>query len=139
MIRIRDSIVAISTLCAALSLCGGCAREPVEEVESEAVVPVKTEQATVGDIRGVIHATAIVSPAPGADLVVVAPEAARIAEVPKALGDAVRRGDVLVRFEIPTTAAEVQRQHAEVARAEAALDNARSAQTRAAELFQRGV
>ena len=135
----RHSIVAMSTLCAVLSLCGGCAREPAEEVESEAVVAVKTEQATVGNIRGVIHATAIVSPAPGADLVVVAPEAARISEVPKALGDVVRRGDVLVRFEIPTTAAEVQRQHAEVARAQAALDNARAAQTRAAELFQRGV
>jgi len=133
------SRVVLTALCAVLLLCGGCTREPVEEVESETVVSVKTEDATVGNIRGVVHATAIVNPAPGADLVVVAPESARIAELPKAPGDSVRRGDVLVRFEIPSMTAEVQRQQAEVARAQATLNNAKAAQTRATELFQRGV
>jgi RND family efflux transporter MFP subunit len=137
--RTDHSRVVLTALCAVLLLCGSCNRAPVEEVESETVVSVKTEAATVGDIRGVIHATAIVNPAPGADLVVVAPETARISELPKAPGDSVRRGDVLVRFEIPSMAAEVQRQQAEVARAQAALNNAKAAQARATELFQRGV
>ena len=61
----------------------------------------KTAPATLGNIRGVVHATGVVTPAPGAELVVVAPEAARIAEIPHAAGDRVRRGDLLVRFEIP--------------------------------------
>ena len=117
----------------------GCARQNVDEVESETVVRVKTAAASLGTIRGVVHATGIVTPAPGADLVVVAPEAARIVEMPRAVGDRVRRGDLLVRFEIPTAAAEVQRQEAEVTRAQAAIDNARAALTRARELFERGV
>jgi RND family efflux transporter MFP subunit len=95
--------------------------------------------ATLGDIRGVVHATGVVTPAPDAELVVVAPETATIAAIPHAAGDRVQRGDVLVRFEIPSSAAEVQRQEAEVVRAQATLDNARKAQTRARELFDRGV
>ena len=55
--------------------------------------------------------------APGADLIVIAPEPARIAEIPKAEGDASRRGDVLVRFEIPSLAAEVASQRRAKSRA----------------------
>lgn len=116
-----------------------CGRETAEEVDSEAAVTVKTASPVVGAIRGVVHATGVVAPAPGAELVVVAPDSARIAEIPHAVGDRVRRGDLLVRFEIPGSAAEVQRQQAEVARARAALDNAKAAQTRAGGLFDRGV
>ena len=116
-----------------------CRSDTAEEVESETVVSVKTAVATRGDIQAVIHATGVVTPAPGAELVVVAPEAARIAELPRATGDRVRRGDLLVRFEIPTAAAEVQRQRAEVGRALASLENAKAAQARATALFERGV
>ena len=124
---------------AAIATLTACGNKSVEEVDSEAVVSVKTAVATVGTIRGVVHATATVTPAPGAELVVVAPEPARIAELPHAGGDRVRRGDLLVRFEVPNSTAEVQRQQAEVARAQATLDNARRAQQRARELFDRGV
>ena len=120
------------------ALCS-CSKETAEEVESETVVSVKTAPAARGNIRGVIHATGIVTPAAGADLVVVAPEGARIAEMPRAVGDRVRRGDLLVRFELPNSAAEAQRQQAEVTRAEAGLGNARAAQSRAGDLFERGV
>src|SRR4030095_10483141 len=59
--------------------------------------------------------------------------------MPKAEGDLVKRGDVLVRFEIPSTAAEVSKQQAEMQRAQARLENARAAQARAHDLFDRGV
>jgi membrane fusion protein, multidrug efflux system len=124
---------------AALALTAACGTHAPDEVESETVVAVKVAPAMLGDIRGVVHATGVVTPAAGADLVVVAPEAARIAEIPPASGDRVQRGDVLVRFEIPNSAAEVQRQAAEVVRAQALLDNAKKAQTRARDLFERGV
>ena len=127
-----QALVTVTTLTA-------CRNDTAEEVESETVVSVKTAVATRGDIQAVIHATGVVSPAPGAELVVVAPEAARIAELPHASGDRVRRGDLLVRFEIPTSAAEVQRQRAEVGRALAALENAKATQARASALFERGV
>ena len=122
-----------------VAMLTACSKDTAEEVESETVVSVKTAVAMLGDIRAVIHATGVISPAPGAELVVVAPEAARIAELPHAAGDRVRQGDVLVRFEIPTLAAEVQRQQAEVGRAQATLENARAAQMRARSLFDRGV
>ena len=118
---------------------GACRSQTEEEVESEAVVAVKTAPAATGTIQGVIHATGVVSPAPGAELVVVAPEAARIAEVTRAVGDRTRRDDVLVRFEIPAWTADVERQQAEVKRAQSNLDNARAVETRARELFARGV
>jgi RND family efflux transporter MFP subunit len=124
---------------ATLSTMAGCTRQTPEEIESEAPVVVKVTPATLGTIRAVIHATGVVSPAPGAELLVVAPEPARIAEIPHAAGDSVHRGDVLVRFDIPTTAADVRKQRAEVARAETALDTAKAAQTRATALFDRGI
>ena len=132
-------IVSAAAAAAVLALWPGCARHAAEEVESETVVAVKTAPAALGTIRGMVHATGLVNPAPGADLVVVAPEAARIAEVPRAAGDRVRRGDLLVRFEIPTAAAEVERQQAEVRRAQATVDSANATLTRARELFERGV
>jgi RND family efflux transporter MFP subunit len=72
-------------------------------------------------------------------LLVIAPEPARIVEIPKAEGDTVKRGDVLVRFEIPSTAAEVSKQEAETTRAQARIENARAALVRAKDLFDRGV
>jgi RND family efflux transporter MFP subunit len=134
----RHAVIALLPVAAIVALTA-CRNKSAEEVDSQTAVSVKTAAATLGEIRRVVHATATVNPAPGAELVVIAPEAARIAAVPHAVGDPVRRGDVLVRFEIPSATAEVQRQQAEVTRAQAMLDNARRAQTRAGELFDRGV
>ncbi|HVQ16269.1 MAG TPA: efflux RND transporter periplasmic adaptor subunit [Vicinamibacterales bacterium] len=130
----------LTALAVSAALCAGaCTQSTPEEVESEAVVPVRTAAAEKGTIRGVVHATGLVTPAPGAELIVVAPEAARVAEIHLGEGERVKRGDVLVRFEIPGTAAEVERQSAEVKRAQAALANATANETRARDLFTRGV
>ena len=123
--------VALSSLSGAvlvLVATAACSKQAAEEVVSETVVPVMTAPAVAGPIRGRVHATGLVSPAPGGELVVIAPEAARIVEIPHAEGDRVKEGDVLVRFEIPSSAAEVQKQVAEVARAQAALANAKANQ-----------
>jgi RND family efflux transporter MFP subunit len=125
------AIVVASTL--------ACGRETVEETESEAPVPVMVAAATTGSVRGIVHATGVVNPAPDGELIVIAPEPARIAEIPRAEGERVARGDLLVRFDIPSLTAEVQRQAAEVQRAQAALTNARANQTRQRELFDRGI
>ena len=117
----------------------GCGKPATEEVETETVVPVTTEAAATGTIRAVIHATGDVNPAAGAELVVVAPEAARILEITKAEGDPVRRGDVLVRFEIPSLGAEVLSKGAEATGAQERLRLARENQARLQDLFTRGV
>ena len=131
----RGAIVLIP----ALLLAGACSKQSAEEVESETVVPVTTEPAATGSIRATITVTGTVTAAPGADQVVIAPQPGRIAEIPKAEGDRVSAGDLLVRFELPALAADVATHRAEVTRAEARLTNARAAQTRAHDLFDRGV
>lgn len=136
MTRLASSCVIVTAAC---WLSVACGQPAPEVVQSETVVPVTTEPATVGTIRAVIHATGTVAPAPGADLLVVAPEAARIAEMPKAEGDRVRRGDVLVRFEIPTLNADAESKRAEVTRAAILVDTAKAALTRARDLVERGV
>lgn len=127
------------TMTAWAALCAGCGHAAPEETVSETVVPVTAEAAGLGDIRGLVHATGLVDPAPGAELIVTAPEAARILEIPKAVGDRVARGDLLVRFEIPALASAAATASAEVAKAEAGLRNAEAARTRAHDLFDRGV
>lgn len=126
-------------LIAAAVFAGACSHQVAEEVESETVVPVTTAAATTGHIRSTITVTGIVTAAPDADQLVVAPQPARIAEIPRAEGDRVRAGDLLVRFDIPELVADVATKRAEVARAEARLQNSITAQARAHDLFDRGV
>jgi len=135
----NNARAARSLLCLCLAAVAACGRETAEEVETTSAVTVTTAAAERATIRGSVHAAGVVSPAPDADLVVVAPEAARVAEIPHASGERVRRGDLLVRFEIPSSAADVQKQQAEVIRAEAGLESATAAETRARDLFTRGI
>jgi multidrug efflux pump subunit AcrA (membrane-fusion protein) len=106
-------------------LAGGCHEKPEEAVATEETVAVKVEAARVGDLSAVVVATGTVQPAPGAALVVTAPTAARIAEKPKAEGDRVRRGDLLVRFDAPGLRADAAARGSDLAQARAGLDNAR--------------
>jgi RND family efflux transporter MFP subunit len=130
---------ALAALGAVALLLTACGKDAPEAVETETVVRVRTEPAAMGDVRATIHATGTVTPAPGADQLVTAPESARIIALPKAEGDRVRRGDLLVRFEIPSLSADAASKSAEVDRARARLENAKAAQTRAHDLFARGV
>jgi len=68
----------------ALTACGG---RPGEQVETTAPVPVVTQAVRRGAIRRLIPATGIVKPAAGAELLVTVPQAARIAELPKGVGE----------------------------------------------------
>jgi cobalt-zinc-cadmium efflux system membrane fusion protein len=132
--HVLPALLAASAL--AFSGCGG---DAPEEVETETVVPVTTAAAETGTIRAVIHATGDVNPALGAEMLVVAPEPARISEITKAEGDRVRRGEVLVRFDIPTLSAEAASRSAEATAAEARVRVAGENLTRVQDLLKRGV
>ena len=131
-VPLATSLVAVSLLCA-------CRHEAAEETETETPVAVQVEPARSGPIREVIAATGLVTAAPGAELTVTAPEAARIAELPKAEGDRVRVGDLLVRFDIPSLAAGAAASRAAIEQARARVENAKAAATRVQGLFERGV
>jgi RND family efflux transporter MFP subunit len=117
----------------------GCHAAPPDETVTETAVAVEVEPARAAAIREVIAVTGIVTAPPGGELVVTAPEAARIVQLPKAEGDRVRAGDVLVRFEIPSLTAGASSTRAAIDQAEARLENAKAASARVAGLFERGV
>jgi RND family efflux transporter MFP subunit len=130
---------ALLTSLTALCLLCACRHEAAEETETETPVAVQIEPARSGPIREAIAATGLVTAAPGAELTVTAPEAARIAELPKAEGDRVRSGDVLVRFDIPSLTAGAAASRAAIEQAQARVENAKAAASRVQGLFERGV
>jgi RND family efflux transporter MFP subunit len=123
----------------AVLLAGACSKPTVEEVHTEAAAPVKTITLAAAPFEGVVAASGIVAAAPGADWVITAPEPARIVELPKAEGDRVKPGDLLVRFEIPARTTEVAARRAEVEQARARVENAQASVTRLTTLFEHGV
>jgi RND family efflux transporter MFP subunit len=129
----------LATLACGLLALAACHQASPEAVETVEAVPVTVAAAHAGPIRAVIAATGQVKPAPGAELLVTAPQEARIAELPKAVGDRVRRGERLVRFEIPSLQADTAARRSDLLRAEAALTAARRSAERLSGLFQRGI
>lgn len=120
-------------------LLSACHHDAPEETETATAVVVQVEAARSGPIREVIAASGVVTAAPGAELVVTAPEAARIVELPRAEGDRVKPGDLLVRFEIPSLTAGAASSKAAIEQAQAHVENAKAAAARVQGLFERGV
>jgi RND family efflux transporter MFP subunit len=120
-------------------LLSACHEPPPDDAVSETAVAVSVETAVVGSIRERIAATGIVVAAPGAELTVTAPQAARIAALPKAEGDRVSAGEILVRFDVPSLVSGAAASRAAIDQAKARVDNARAAATRLEGLVERGV
>jgi RND family efflux transporter MFP subunit len=123
----------------ALSLAAVACSKPAEEIETTDKVPVTVQVARRGTLRASVWATGIVKPEPGAELIVTAPQPARILEIPKSEGETVRKGDLLVRFEIPSLQAEKVGRESDRARARARLENAQTAEKRSEGLLERGI
>ena len=109
-----------------------------KESESESPIPVVVEPVQLGNIRGVVSATAVVEALPGADFVAIAPEPGRIVEISKKAGDEVKAGDVLVRFEFPSLRAEGAVRAASAKSADLRLQNAKVMQARVHKLLDLG-
>lgn len=122
-----------------LLLLAGCSKHAVEEIETTAAVPVKIITLAPQTVEGIVAASGLVGAAAGADWVITAPEPARIIELSKAEGDRVTRGELLVRFEIPSATAEVGARRAEAAEAQARVTNAHANVTRLTTLVDHGV
>lgn len=122
-----------------LTAMAACSKAAVESTETAEPVAVQVGEAARGSIASTITVPGVVAAAPGADWTIVAPEAGRIAELPRVEGDTVHAGDLLVRFEVPSVTGEVAARKAEAAQAAARLDMATAASTRVAGLFQRGI
>src|SRR4051812_25906268 len=133
MRRGRQLIFASVLLGAAGTL--GCGRNAAREAESEPPIPVVVETVQLGSIRGVVSATAVVQALSGADFTAIAPSEGRIVEIPKKAGDTVKAGDVLVRFEFPSSRAEDSVRAAAAKNAALRLQNAKVVQARVQKLL----
>ena len=123
----------------ALVALAGCSKPGVEEVATKAAAAVTTVTVSPQMFEGIVSASGIVAAAPGADWTITAPEHARIVEMPKAEGNRVKTGDLLVRFEIPSLATDVTTHRGEAQAAQARVDNAQANVTRLTTLVQHGV
>jgi RND family efflux transporter MFP subunit len=128
-----------ASVLAAMLVAVSCTHQTVEEVSTTTAAPVSTVRLAPQTFESIVTATGAVSAAPGADWTITAPEPARIVELPKAEGDPVRPGELLVRFEIPSLATEVATRRAETEQAQARVDNAQASVDRLTTLVQHGV
>lgn len=125
---------------AAAVTAGACRRETPRPVEhEEQVVPVGAVAAERAAIRAVLHVSGVVVPAEGGEFLVLAPEPTRLIDVTKMPGDVVKSGDVLALFDLPSAALSVSRVAAEVAAAQAQVENARINQERIRGFVERGL
>src|SRR5262245_20447526 len=100
----RASVVPVLLLL--LAALPSCRRASQRETEAEPAVPVIVERVRLGNIRGMVSTTGIVSTQPSATFAAMAPQPARISEITRNIGDPVKTGDVLVRFEFPSLRAQ---------------------------------
>jgi len=120
-------------------LVWSCSRPTVEEVETKAAATVTTITVAPQMMEGIVAATGVVRAAPGADWTITAPEHGRIVEMPKAEGDRVKAGDLLVRFDIPSMQTDVATRRGELTTAQAHVRNAQASVTRLKTLVEHGV
>jgi multidrug efflux system membrane fusion protein len=114
--------LAIAVL--AIVAAGACRRAPAPE-PGTGTVAVVTATARRETLRDTLTASGVVVPSTAADLTIVAPESARIAELPHAEGETVKEGDLLVRYEISALTAEVAARQSDLTAATAQLDAAK--------------
>jgi len=131
----RRAYLLIPVLLTALP---GCRRQTDRQSEADLPLPVMAEPVKIGDIRGTVSATGVVNTLEGADFVITSPAPARIAELSKQVGDQVKAGEVLVRFEFLSLRAENAARSVASKAAAARLQAARLVQSRVHDLFDKG-
>jgi RND family efflux transporter MFP subunit len=127
----------ILTLAFVLTL-PACRRAAPQETEAEPPVPVIAEPVRLGTIRAKISATGVVGTLPGAAFDVVATQPARIADITKNVGDAVKTGEMLVRFEFPSLGAQTAVNESAVKAADLRVKRAQLVQGRVRMLVDKG-
>jgi RND family efflux transporter MFP subunit len=121
-----------------LAAIPACTRPAQRQQEAEQSVPVIAEPVRLGTIRGTVSATGVVTTLAGATFNVTAHQPARVAEITKQPGDAVKSGEILVRFEFPSLGPQTAVNAAAVRAAELRLQQARLAQARISALVSQG-
>jgi RND family efflux transporter MFP subunit len=132
----RGSLVLVVAIVAFATIA--CRNTPAQSNEAAEPVAVNVEVARPQTLRATVSGPGTVTVAPGADWTIFPEETGRIVELPKAEGDAVSRGDVLVRFDYGDAAAEISTREIGLSAANAALDEAKRRFARVSAMNDRG-
>jgi RND family efflux transporter MFP subunit len=132
--RTAAALVLLSCLAA-----GACRRNDPQEATTTNTIVVTGQPARLETMREVISLPGLVVPSAAADHTVVVAEPAQIVELPRAEGDLVQAGDLLVRFDIASITADVQARQLEMAEATSRLERAKAEATRLTSLNERGL
>jgi RND family efflux transporter MFP subunit len=136
----RSSLVPVlvSSLAATLGVSLGCGERAASSETAAAPPNVSVQVVRLETLRNTIGATGVVTPVAAADWTISSPETGRVAELPKAEGDAVKPGDVLVRFDFWNSADDVAARQADVASAASRAGAAKATLAKISSLYDRG-
>ena len=135
----RPALLALALAVLGPSAAPACRRSSPPETEAVTGPPVvSVEIARVETLKSTVTGSGIILPAATSDWTIYSPENGRIESMPKAEGDEVKPGDLLVRFEFGNALQEVDTRQNEVAAAAAKVDSAKAALARITPLFDRG-
>ena len=129
-----------ATLAAVATLGVGCGgHQPTETAVAGVAASVTVQPVRQQNIQETLNLPGTVVPSISGEWIVYAPERARIDQLPKPEGSAVKVGDLLVRFEIGDLTQELATKQGAVSEAQSHLDAAKAEQTRVAGLVERGL
>jgi membrane fusion protein (multidrug efflux system) len=129
------ALLLVAVLLAATSACGGSKSAPAET----GTIAVTVQPARLETLRSSLSVPGIVVVSAMADFTVTALEPAPIVEMPKAEGEAVKEGDVLVKFDFPSISSSLVARQVEVNEASLKLETARAEVTRLSAYFDKGI
>jgi len=132
--------LAFAVGAAGVSLIGlaGCHRRTDAPGAGVAPITVMVKTAKLQDLRDTVVAQGAVVAAPTAIFTVVAPESAKIVELPKVEGATVEPGDLLARFDLTSITAGLGASTMEVSAAQHRLDAAKAEFAKQESLYSRG-
>ncbi len=134
--RIRP--VAARRVALACVFAVACGREAPAPAEAVAIA-VTVQPARFETLRDTLSLPGTVVASALAEFTVFAIEPAEIVELPKAEGDAVTEGDVLVRFEMPSLTTNMRARQSEVNDAEQRVESARAEVKRLTAVYDQGI
>jgi membrane fusion protein, multidrug efflux system len=139
-VRVSVSVAVVACVVVLGVAAPGCRRASGAGDDNSGVEPVgvAVEVASQQTLRLTARGAGIVVPTDAGDWSISASELGRILELPKAEGDAVQSGDVLVRFEYGSTATESSARESDVSAASSRLDAARAQLAKVSALYERG-
>jgi RND family efflux transporter MFP subunit len=129
--------LATAGLLTLVAIAGGCHR--ASSAAANGPVLVSATAARLETMKDSLTASGTIVPAAAADWTIIAPENARVAEMPHAEGDAVQPGDLLVRFDIPAVTEELASAQQGVTQATTRLDAQKRELTKITALSDQGL